>query len=224
MTIHLTFNEKNKDTKKFRKLQFLIPSNIYLITQLLKTTLITVGFLCLLISFHGGSYQKVFFNMRAVEYTADDLKIYPTLHFDDEKTIESSKQYLNTAGEKIIAEKEELLKEAANNEHSYDDVESEAVTEEKSKISSLGDFLFTDAEKYVAADDILVGEKLKKYPKMWKLQGMHDHYFSENIHKRYVPHLAQSISKLDFHQVFRQTSTPVVIPFDTLRQYGFLSR
>lgn len=62
------------------------------------------------------------------------------------------------------------------------------------------------------------------YNKMWYLQEMHDHFFYENDHRRYIPHLAQPITKLQFHETFRQTSVPVIIPFDMLRNHGVVTK
>ena len=36
--------------------------------------------------------------------------------------------------------------------------------------------------------------------------------------------LAEPISKLQFHETFQQTSTPVIIPFDQLRHLGVITK
>jgi hypothetical protein len=127
----------------------------------------------------------------------------------------SSEDDQMTAKEQVAAEAEAAVP-----------VSSSTTTTTTDRIPELGDFLFHDADKYAAAPlvvvpDIANGEPFKG---MWNLLPQHEKYFRQRAHKRYVPRLAQSISRQEFHQVFRTTSTPVIIPFEYLRKLGFLTR
>lgn len=43
-------------------------------------------------------------------------------------------------------------------------------------------------------------------------------------HKLYIPRLAQAISREQFHETFRLTSTPVIIPFEHMRHLGVTTK
>jgi len=94
------------------------------------------------------------------------------------------------------------------------------------RIPSLGNFYFSDAQAYEDAPDVVVppeanGEAFKG---MWGLLNVHEKYFMTHKHKRYIPRLAQQVTREEFHEVFHKTSTPVIVPFEYLRKLGFLTR
>mmetsp|Transcript_5840 Transcript_5840/g.9069 ORF Transcript_5840/g.9069 Transcript_5840/m.9069 type:complete len:477 (-) Transcript_5840:60-1490(-) len=103
-----------------------------------------------------------------------------------------------------------------------------AIESTSTEVPSLGGLLFKDAKEYNTSPNIDVlpytDRQPKEYRGLWSLQKLHDQFFAENTHKRHIPHLDQPISRLQFHQTFRQTSTPVVIPFDHMRHLGFLTK
>lgn len=95
------------------------------------------------------------------------------------------------------------------------------------RIPGLGNFLFSDAEKYERAEVVNMPEDPdfeRPFPGMWKLLNMHETYFKSHMHKRYVPRLAQTITRQEFHEFFRKTSTPLIIPFEHARAMGFLTQ
>ncbi|KAH9261770.1 hypothetical protein BASA81_000426 [Batrachochytrium salamandrivorans] len=92
------------------------------------------------------------------------------------------------------------------------------------RVPALGNFLFSDADEFESAP-LIKPETLGQgaFPGMWKLLLSHEEYFSRHEHRRYIPRLAQTISRREFHEVFRKTSTPVVIPFEFARKLGFVT-
>ncbi|CAK8998814.1 Bifunctional arginine demethylase and lysyl-hydroxylase JMJD6, partial [Durusdinium trenchii] len=95
------------------------------------------------------------------------------------------------------------------------------------RVKQLGNLLFKDGAMYEAASNLSVPINLLRdaeYNHLWYLQKMHDQFFQSFKHKRYIPRLDQPISRLEFHQLFRQTSTPVIIPFKHMRHLGFLTK
>jgi hypothetical protein len=87
--------------------------------------------------------------------------------------------------------------------------------------------LFTDGEEYEKApyinlpNDPGVGTP---FSGMWKLLNVHEQYFKQHPHKRWIPRLAQTITRQEFHEVFRKTSTPLIIPFEYARALGFVTQ
>ena len=93
------------------------------------------------------------------------------------------------------------------------------------RVPSLGNLLFSDGDAYEAAPFItLPPDAGQPFKGMWDLLTVHEDYFAKHPHKRYVPRLAQTISRQTFHQVFRITSTPVIIPFEHARALGFITQ
>lgn len=93
------------------------------------------------------------------------------------------------------------------------------------RVRELGNLLFSDGAEYLASPVINSpqGKSKAEYSKLWSLQEMHDDFFNKFPHRRYIPRLAQRISRQEFHETFRQTSTPVIIPFHLMRHLGFLT-
>lgn len=92
-------------------------------------------------------------------------------------------------------------------------------------VEELGGFLFLDGDAYEKAPFIKVppplGTTKSAYKKAWSLLREHEEYFrTERPHRLHIPHLAQPISRQEFHETFRLTSTPVVIPFEYMRHLG----
>jgi len=94
------------------------------------------------------------------------------------------------------------------------------------RVPQLGDLLFTDGLEYMTAPNITlpVSKFRPEYSKGWNLKKLHDQYFDQVPHKRYIPRLDEPISKEDFHKVFRKTSTPVIIPFRHMRHLGVITK
>ncbi|GBG31819.1 Bifunctional arginine demethylase and lysyl-hydroxylase JMJD6 [Hondaea fermentalgiana] len=103
--------------------------------------------------------------------------------------------------------------------------ESAATQSGAVRVKELGNLLFSDGAEYLAAPVIEAPASAAKQPysKLWSLQQMHDEFFGALPHRRYIPRLAQRISRQQFHEVFRSTSTPVIIPFHLMRHLGFLT-
>jgi len=137
---------------------------------------------------------------------------------------EEEEEELEDHRNELLAESLEVMQSARVGE-----VEEE-VREERAgavRVKSLGDLLFDDGEAYMAAPDIDIPDvpiPSYFYEKVWYLQKLHDEFFQRYTHKLHIPHLAQSITRKQFHEVFRQTSTPVVMKFDHLRNLGVLTK
>lgn len=118
--------------------------------------------------------------------------------------------------EKSLEAIEEALNDAADGEDAAG-----------TRVAQLGNLLFSDGSEYEAAPDYASPPELlaaMRYAKLWSLQKLHDQFFQRVPHKQYIPRLAQPISRLEFHQTFRQTSTPVIIPFQYMRHLGFVTK
>jgi hypothetical protein len=95
------------------------------------------------------------------------------------------------------------------------------------RVPSLGNFFFSDGQQYENAPAVTVTQdttRASEYRGLWYLQRMHDEYFKSHEHKLWVPHLDQPISRKEFHDTFRRTSTPVVIKFEHMRHLGLLTK
>ncbi len=88
-------------------------------------------------------------------------------------------------------------------------------------VDALGGLFFSDGLDYLSAPTIKVPPPMRSYKKAWRLLEMHEKLFRSMPHKAYIPRLAQDISRAQFNEIFRKTSTPVIIPFEHLRHLGF---
>lgn len=95
-------------------------------------------------------------------------------------------------------------------------------------IESLGGLYIQDGDKYLEAPEITPPEgpinPPSLYKKMWPQLEMHEEFFRQVPHKRYIPRLGQPITRQQFHEIFRKTSTPVIIPFKYMRHLGVLTK
>ncbi|GBG25761.1 HSPB1-associated protein 1-like [Hondaea fermentalgiana] len=95
-------------------------------------------------------------------------------------------------------------------------------------VESLGGLYIIDGDKYMEAPDIVVPEKPIEpktlYKKMWPQLEMHEDFYRKHSHKRYIPRIGQPITRQQFHEIFRKTSTPVIIPFKYMRHLGVLTK
>lgn len=96
-------------------------------------------------------------------------------------------------------------------------------------VEELGGLLFLDGLSYEQAPFIKVpppiGSTKAAYKGTWSLLKEHEDYFrTERPHRLHIPHLAQPISRQEFHETFRLTSTPVIIPFEYMRHLGVRTR
>lgn len=151
---------------------------------------------------------------------------------DDEPGMPDMKK---AASIKLDPDQEEEL-EAHNNdllEESIKDVLDASSGKKKVKINSfsmpikeLGGLLFSDAAEYMSSPNITIPDTFvnKNYRGYWYLQKMHDDYFTKHMHKLHIPHLDQPISRKQFHDIFRLTSTPVVMKFEHLRHLGVTTK
>ena len=133
--------------------------------------------------------------------------------------------------EESVEEKEQEYKEqelrATRKEEAIVQTEAKKTSTHAKRVESLGNFLFSDGEEYEKAPFITLPndpELGQPFSGMWKLLNVHEEYFKTHAHKRYIPRLAQTITRQQFHEVFRKTSTPVIIPFEHARALGFLTQ
>mmetsp|Transcript_35642 Transcript_35642/g.44177 ORF Transcript_35642/g.44177 Transcript_35642/m.44177 type:complete len:319 (+) Transcript_35642:202-1158(+) len=128
------------------------------------------------------------------------------LHIKEKETAKVAQELLKDGGEQIFEEESQ---------------ERGAVA-----VEELGGLLFEDGQAYMDAELFPDRDVMPKrsYQKMWYLQEMMDGFMRENPHRKFIPRLAQPITKLQFHETFRQTSTPVIIPFDMLRNLGVVTK
>ena len=94
-------------------------------------------------------------------------------------------------------------------------------------VASLNNILFSDGADYENAPPIKLPDDPNvgiPFPGMWKLLTVHEEFFKKYPHKRWIPRLAQTITRQQFHETFRKTSTPVIIPFEHARALGFVTQ
>jgi len=167
---------------------------------------------------------------RAVKAVGDDSDGYPVQ--SDEQELDLGKLGADDVQESAEERREDaqkeldVISEAMEKEmEQYDD--SEVLPRGYKKVPALGNLLFSDGEAFEAAPYIKTPTEMlsdAQYGKWWYSQKLHEEFFMETKHKLYIPHLAQSITRKEFHEVFRQTSTPVVIPFQHMRKLGFITK
>jgi len=159
-----------------------------------------------------------------------DREDYPVQN--DDSTVDSA-----SAGDVVLDPESESQLEELNSELEMEAVEvmdalrsgdeKVSVGDFSTQVKSLGNLIFSDAAQYESAPDVRPPVEAifqRNYRGLWYLQKVHDQFFEQFPHKLYIPHLDQPISRKQFHEVFRQTSTPVVMKFEHLRNLGVLTR
>eukprot|EP00924_Labyrinthula_sp_SR-Ha-C_P008803 augustus_masked-scaffold_2-processed-gene-3.46-mRNA-1 protein AED:0.06 eAED:0.06 QI:0/-1/0/1/-1/1/1/0/441 len=188
---------------------------LYQVKLMIKYSILCAAFLLVLNSWHVSRTPQIAVRTDHIEKSPE------TFQSRDEE------DSFNYGGDNSQVEPE--IQEETSQETAIDvsgDEENEVELEEvnlEMEVESLGGLKFSDGRKYLDAEFIEINGLLDNYQGLWKLQKMHDEFFSKVVHKKYIPRLSESISKLQFHNIFRQTSTPVIIPFSTMKQYGFTS-
>jgi hypothetical protein len=93
-------------------------------------------------------------------------------------------------------------------------------------VDDLGGLMFSDGVQYEAAPELIRFDTMpeREYKSMWSLLKLHEDFMRTSRHRAYIPHLAQEISRTEFHEIFRKTSTPVVIPFKYMRHLGVTTK
>ena len=147
----------------------------------------------------------------------DELLINNTLDYQEVEVIEEEKKELL----QILSKRErssemnqtlDALKNVYN--MSYDDAVAE----------------FSDAYSYFESPMIVVQEHKKDsygrdvFKYRWRHLRLHVNYFMRAQHKRYIPRLRRPISRADFITRYMMTSTPVIIPFENMRNLGWKAR
>jgi len=157
---------------------------------------------------------------------------------DDRGRVDPSKTgeiLLNEEEQEVLDEHREELEvdsiRAVQSAHMDPEFEAEVEEEQEklgaTRVAALGNLLFEDGPAYEAAPTVVLPDtpiRQDFYTKVWYLQKMHDEFFQSNPHKRYIPRLAQSITRKEFHEIFRKTSTPVIMNFEHLRNLGLLTK
>jgi hypothetical protein len=93
-------------------------------------------------------------------------------------------------------------------------------------VDNLGGFMFADGVQYEGAPALTTFAPMaeRDYKGMWSLLKLHEAYMRTSPHRAYIPRLAQEISRREFHETFRKTSTPVIIPFKYMRHLGVTTK
>lgn len=145
---------------------------------------------------------------RSVKETEDETEAVRREEAKEEKTAHEYQDRLKERGEAV------MMKTTAS-----------APRSSPKRVASLGNLLFHDGAEYEAAPEIVLPpEAGQPFKGMWDLLVFHEELYKRIPHKRHVPRLAETISRRTFHQVFRVTSTPVIMSFEHVRALGFLTK